>query len=253
MSTTSMLLLINSNVILMFIQRQRTTSTITASLLLPKLSSSTWVDTSITPSIGKILPPSAQEEANIQLLTHPSLSKWSNSSDLLRLWLINLLKRLSPFKVQDGDGLLGITLENRSEFWSWPIRRCLLQLDWPLFWVFYYLFSDRRLGACLLHRLQESSSWLCEADLENRELEGRRASFPDCHEKMIWASLSSYILHHLSIQFEPAVQRHYAISVVRKSAVLHSNFLHHLQQLLLSEETLYALDQVLIGGTIGGN
>lgn len=192
-STTSMLPSTNSNVIFLFIQRQRTTSTITAWLPLPRLSSSTWVVTSITPSIGKTLPQLAQEEVNTPLLILLSLSKWSSSSVLSRVWSINSPKRPSPSRVQDGDGLLGITLENLSEFWSWLTRRCLHLLDWPLFWVLYFLFSDRRLGACLLHRLQESASWLCQANLENRELEGCWAPFPGCNQKMIWKSLSSYL------------------------------------------------------------
>lgn len=105
---------------------------------LPKPSSSTWVDISITQFIGKTWLPSEEVEDNIQLKIQPLPSKSSNNSDHMKTCKKSLPRNQSQFKVQAGDGLLGTTFQNHWESLTLPTRKCWLLKDWLLCWVFFY-------------------------------------------------------------------------------------------------------------------
>ena len=51
----------------------------------------------------------------------------------------------------------------------------------PLLSKIWIRWSNWRMGARILHRLQERSDGLCEADLEDRELEGCIEEIPECY------------------------------------------------------------------------
>lgn len=110
-------------------QRPKQTSTTTKWLLFVKPLSSTWEDTSTTPSIGKTWPLLAKEEASTQLKTLSSHTKLLNNLEATITLLKNLQRKQCQSKVQVGDGQDMITLPAHYESSSWQTNRCLRLLD----------------------------------------------------------------------------------------------------------------------------
>lgn len=124
-------------ILFIYFKKPNPTSTTTKWLDSPKLSSLTWVDISITQSIGKILPPLEKVEDNTQGKTHHWPNKLSSNMVPTTISRKNWPRRPFPSKDQVGDGLHGTIFQSLFELLTLQTKRCWLHKDWLHYWVLF--------------------------------------------------------------------------------------------------------------------